>query len=546
MFFIGLIISITPGFAVEISGTINHDDTEELFSDLDQKTNELEVLKNEMSYHANNLNESMKFIRDNAWNFWKYGEVKQHMNQMITELNQEKSLAETLKATALDVQSDANKLINSLNETKSKPQNDDKFLTELENRTNTTFEVTDPVNFKKGDIVQYKGQGGSNRYLEYLEIDNKTSYVILLNSENKRIALSQEFFNKTATHKISPKTPNHRIISTIDKMQQEKIDTSLTQIQKKIVKAQKMKATGAKIKKIGLNCVWVSCICAAIWVFAVLVGITFSILSLPALIVMIVSAVVMYTCAFTGAILIGIGGVTEIYGNDHLKEQHKNLEATNALAKDLSEPLNSFPFASNMNLTTSAALSINGTLNGTDFDNNNLTYTMVQQPKYGVLNISQNGSFIYTPKNNFTGQDSFKYKVTDGIVDSNIATVNISVLTNTTKLVVGKINGKIGDRVNLTAVLKDRNGKGIANVNIIFKINNKVIGYAKTNKNGLAILNYLLRGKGKFTLLGLFPGNNLYTTSNSSSLISVVQKKRAKHMYNTLQINPNFYPLELM
>jgi len=41
--------------------------------------------------------------------------------------------------------------------------------------------------------------------------------------------------------------------------------------------------------------------------------------------------------------------------------------------------------------------------------------------------LNANGSFTYTPDGNFSGQDSFTYNATDGIDDSNVANVTISV-----------------------------------------------------------------------------------------------------------------------
>ncbi len=49
------------------------------------------------------------------------------------------------------------------------------------------------------------------------------------------------------------------------------------------------------------------------------------------------------------------------------------------------------------------------------------------QPNNGTLTLNANGSFTYTPNPNFNGTDSFTYKATDGGLNSNTATVNITV-----------------------------------------------------------------------------------------------------------------------
>jgi hypothetical protein len=41
--------------------------------------------------------------------------------------------------------------------------------------------------------------------------------------------------------------------------------------------------------------------------------------------------------------------------------------------------------------------------------------------------LAPNGTFSYTPKSNFNGQDTFQYKVNDGTADSNTVTVTITV-----------------------------------------------------------------------------------------------------------------------
>ena len=49
----------------------------------------------------------------------------------------------------------------------------------------------------------------------------------------------------------------------------------------------------------------------------------------------------------------------------------------------------------------------------------------------GTLILNANGSFTYTPNNQFTGTDSFTYRASDGQTNSGLATVTISVTSNT-------------------------------------------------------------------------------------------------------------------
>jgi len=65
--------------------------------------------------------------------------------------------------------------------------------------------------------------------------------------------------------------------------------------------------------------------------------------------------------------------------------------------------------------------------NDTDADNNSLTAALVVAPAHGSLTLNANGSFVYTPAANYNGSDSFTYKANDGQVDSNVATVTLSI-----------------------------------------------------------------------------------------------------------------------
>jgi VCBS repeat-containing protein len=65
--------------------------------------------------------------------------------------------------------------------------------------------------------------------------------------------------------------------------------------------------------------------------------------------------------------------------------------------------------------------------NDSDADGDLLTASVISGPTHGVLTLNADGSFNYTPEENFNGIDGFSYVVNDGTTDSDVATVTINV-----------------------------------------------------------------------------------------------------------------------
>ncbi len=66
------------------------------------------------------------------------------------------------------------------------------------------------------------------------------------------------------------------------------------------------------------------------------------------------------------------------------------------------------------------------TLVATDIDGQPLTYAIVTQPAHGTVTLV-GAVATYTPSLNYNGSDSFTFKANDGLIDSNVATVTITV-----------------------------------------------------------------------------------------------------------------------
>lgn len=65
--------------------------------------------------------------------------------------------------------------------------------------------------------------------------------------------------------------------------------------------------------------------------------------------------------------------------------------------------------------------------NDSDNDGDPLTAILVSGPANGILIVNANGSFNYSPNAGFVGSDTFTYVANDGVVNSNVATVTITV-----------------------------------------------------------------------------------------------------------------------
>ncbi|HEX2749851.1 MAG TPA: Ig-like domain-containing protein, partial [Verrucomicrobiales bacterium] len=68
--------------------------------------------------------------------------------------------------------------------------------------------------------------------------------------------------------------------------------------------------------------------------------------------------------------------------------------------------------------------------NDTDVDSSTLTVQLAAGTSHGTLVLNPNGTFLYTPLNNYIGPDSFTYRVSDGTAVSTNTTVTITVASS--------------------------------------------------------------------------------------------------------------------
>jgi VCBS repeat-containing protein len=95
-------------------------------------------------------------------------------------------------------------------------------------------------------------------------------------------------------------------------------------------------------------------------------------------------------------------------------------------------PPNQVPVANNDSYSTqedrALTISAPGVLsNDNDPEGEPLTTILSQTTSNGTLTLNNSGSFTYIPNSNFNGTDSFTYRASDGVQQSNIATVTITV-----------------------------------------------------------------------------------------------------------------------
>jgi DNA/RNA endonuclease G (NUC1) len=117
--------------------------------------------------------------------------------------------------------------------------------------------------------------------------------------------------------------------------------------------------------------------------------------------------------------------VEALSGYDFFSNVPDEIEAV--IEARLDEVNNTAPVANNQSVTTAEDTPKAITLTSSDFNVNNVpTYIVASNPSHGVLSGTGN-SLTYTPDGDYSGPDSFTFKVNDGGTDSNTATVSINV-----------------------------------------------------------------------------------------------------------------------
>jgi hypothetical protein len=122
------------------------------------------------------------------------------------------------------------------------------------------------------------------------------------------------------------------------------------------------------------------------------------------------------------------------YGQDTFSYQASNDGGTSNVALCVINVVERAPVAQGRNytdvhdhtLTVGADAGLVGAVS--DPDGDNLTLAVVNGPTSGSLTLNADGSFNYVPDAHFIGTDSFTYLVSDGLLESNVATVTLTVI----------------------------------------------------------------------------------------------------------------------
>jgi len=123
--------------------------------------------------------------------------------------------------------------------------------------------------------------------------------------------------------------------------------------------------------------------------------------------------------------------------------------------------VNDAPVASNASFNTPQGTTLNGSLTATDSDGDNLTFNLISQGAKGTAVINaQTGAFSYTPGIGQTGSDSFKFNASDGELESNTATVSVTITNVNDPPVANPGSFSVDEDTILTENLSASDGDG--------------------------------------------------------------------------------------
>jgi hypothetical protein len=127
-----------------------------------------------------------------------------------------------------------------------------------------------------------------------------------------------------------------------------------------------------------------------------------------------------------------LGETNQDAGGD-MNQESQNQTTSKTSESNVITTTNQSPIAHEQELSTNANTDIDITLVGEDTDNDPIQFEIVSNPADATLNDFDNakGTVTYSPEMNYTGNDSFSFKVIDDNgVESNTAIVSVEVTEN--------------------------------------------------------------------------------------------------------------------
>nr|WP_242544529.1 kelch repeat-containing protein [Corallococcus sp. NCSPR001] len=121
---------------------------------------------------------------------------------------------------------------------------------------------------------------------------------------------------------------------------------------------------------------------------------------------------------------------------------------------------NAAPVALNASLSVSKNTPVAVTLSGADADSDSLTYAIVQAPQHGTLS-GAGASHVYTPQPGYSGVDTFTFRVSDGVADSNLGTVTLRVSNSVPVALAFAVTTSKAKPVQLTLTGRDNDGDAL-------------------------------------------------------------------------------------
>jgi hypothetical protein len=156
--------------------------------------------------------------------------------------------------------------------------------------------------------------------------------------------------------------------------------------------------------------------------------------------------------------------------------QSHNQTSSKASESNVITSTDQSPIAHDQELSTDANTDIDITLVGEDTDNDPIQFEIVSNPADATLNDFDNaqGTVTYSPEMNYTGNDSFSFKVVDDKrVESNVATVNVEVKPTTENIVI-KESAVMANESSVVANESSNNAPTAFDQNISVSTNNQL------------------------------------------------------------------------